>query len=114
MELRDGEWVRVQNGSELPLPSQAEASAASQTDSQTPLKLPPAVIVFRDGHQEEVAKYMIRGNLLYTNSDYWSTGAWTRKILIADLDVPATLKLNQERGTKFALPSSPDEVVLRF
>jgi hypothetical protein len=29
------------------------------------------------------------------------------------LDVPATLKLNQERGAKFSLPSGPNEVMIR-
>ena len=42
-----------------------------------------------------------------------ASGSWTRKIQIADSDVPATLKLNQERGLKFVLPASPNEVVMR-
>ena len=50
---------------------------------------------------------------IYSKADYWTTGSWTRKIQIADLDVPATLKLNQERGVKFALPASPNEIVVR-
>jgi hypothetical protein len=77
-------------------------------------QLPPAVIVFRDGHNEELGKYMIQGNVLFTNADYWSTGSWTRKIPLAELDIPASLKLNKERGTKFNLPSGPNEVVIRF
>lgn len=72
------------------------------------------MIVFRDGHMEEVEKYVIRGNVLYTSADYWTTGSWTRKIPVTDLDVPATLKLNQQRGAKFDLPSSPTEVMVRF
>jgi hypothetical protein len=50
---------------------------------------------------------------IYSKADYWTTGSWTSKIQIADLDVPATLKLNQERGAKFALPASPNEVFIR-
>jgi hypothetical protein len=50
---------------------------------------------------------------LYTSANYWTSGSWTRKIEIANLDVPATLKLNQERGSKFSLPSGPQEVVIR-
>jgi hypothetical protein len=75
--------------------------------------LPSAVLVFRDGHKEEIGKYVIVSGTIYTSSDYWNSGSWTRKVQIADLDVPATLKLNQERGAKFALPSGPNEVMMR-
>ena len=80
---------------------------------QPPHDLPPAVLVFHDGRKEEVSEYTIMSGTIYSKADYWSTGSWTRKIQIADLDVPATLKLNQERGVKFALPSSANEVVIR-
>jgi len=30
------------------------------------------------------------------------------------LDIPASLKLNNERGAKFSLPSGPNEIVVRF
>ena len=53
------------------------------------------------------------GTTLYAKADYLTTGAWTRKVLLADLDLPATIKQNQERGLKFDLPSGPNEVVLR-
>jgi len=29
------------------------------------------------------------------------------------LDIPATLKINRERGLKFSLPSGPGEIVVR-
>jgi hypothetical protein len=57
--------------------------------------------------------FTIMNGIIYSKADYWSSGSWTRKIQIADLDVPATLKLNHERGLKFVLPSGPDEVVMR-
>ena len=69
--------------------------------------------MFRDGHQEEVKSYTIIGDALYAKVDYWVDGSWTRKIEIANLDVPATLKLNQERGSQFRLPSGPQEVMIR-
>jgi hypothetical protein len=75
--------------------------------------LPAAVLVFRDGHQEEVESYTIIGSTLYTKANYWTSGSWTRQIEIANLDVPATLKVNQERGSKFRLPSGPQEVMVR-
>jgi hypothetical protein len=76
-------------------------------------ELPPAVLVFRDGRTEEVSSYTIMSGTIYSKADYWTTGAWTRKIQIADLDVPATLKLNHDHGLKFVLPGSPNEIVTR-
>jgi hypothetical protein len=72
------------------------------------------VLVFRDGHREEIEKYLIQGDVVYASGDYWSTGSWTKKISISELDVPATLKLNEERGGKFNLPSGPNQIVVRF
>ena len=129
MENRNGQWVRIPTGSEMPVASQSTPSAKPEPSS-TPSStsefvelppaaaphppLPPAVIVFRDGHTEEVPKYMIQGQDLYTSSDYYATGSWTRRIPLTELDIPASLRLNKERGTKFNLPSSPNEVMIRF
>lgn len=71
------------------------------------------MLVFRDGHEEEITSYTIIGNTLYARANYWTSGSWTRTIEIANLDVPATLKLNQERGSNFRLPSGPQEVMIR-
>lgn len=81
--------------------------------AQPPRELPPAVLVFHDGRKEEVSEYTIMSGTIYSKADYWTTGSWTRKIQIADLDVPATLKLNQKRGLKFVLPASSNEVITR-
>jgi hypothetical protein len=93
--------------SAAPAPSRGQAAAATP-----PAPPPPAVLVFRDGHQEQIGQYRIMGANIYLNTDYWSSGAWTRTIPIADLDVPATLKLNQQRGANFRLPSGPNEVMI--
>lgn len=126
LENQNGQWVRVPTGNELPVASQPVTTQSTVAVPASPgyvelpqaaapaAPLPPAVIVYRDGHTEEVAKYMIQGTDLYTSSDYYSTGAWTRKIPLSQLDIPASLRLNKERGTKFNLPSSPNEVVIRF
>jgi len=95
-------------------PSAAGRSATgSKRAVQTPREHPPAVLIFQDGRREEVSEYTIMSGMIYSKADYWTTGSWTRKIQIADLDVPATLRLNQERGVKFVLPASPNEVVVR-
>lgn len=90
-----------------PVPSTRAAVA------QTPRELPPAVLVFRDGRHEEISNYTIMSGTIYSNADYWTSGSWTKKIQIADLDVPATLKLNHENGLNFILPAGPNEVVVR-
>ena len=96
-----------------PLSATARSAAGPKNAAQPPRELPPAVLVFHDSHKEEVSEYTIMSGTIYSKADYWATGSWTRKIQIADLDVPATLKLNQERGLKFVLPASSNEVVTR-
>lgn len=86
---------------------------ARKAVAQTARELPPAVLVFRDGHREEVSSYTIVTGTIYSKADYWTSGSWSKKIQIADLDVSATLKLNHERGLNFVLPASPNEVVTR-
>ena len=120
LELQGDRWVRVSTTGE-PAPGDSAASSSANVSSATPKSepvaaaapLPAALLVFRDGHQEEIGKYVIMGSTIYARADYWASGAWTRKVLIADLDVPATLRLNQQRGTQFRLPSGPNEVIMR-
>ena len=87
--------------------------SAHKPVAQPPQELPPAVLVFRDGHKEEVSSYTIMGQTMFAKSDYWTTGTWNKKIQLTDLDVPATVALNHQRGLKFALPTSASEVVIR-
>jgi hypothetical protein len=129
LELQGDRWVRITNYGQSQTggqSGQAESEQASNSPSasrpaaprlttaaELPSELPRAVLVFRDGHKEEIGKYMIKGATVYTSADYWSNGSWTRKVQIVELDVPATLTLNQERGAKFSLPSGPNEVMIR-
>jgi len=125
IERQGDQWVRIGGYGQSAAAAQSMPPSAGQaptppseitgrikSDQPAP-KLPPVVLVFRDGRQEEIEKYTIIGPVIYTPADYWSTGSWTRKVAIADLDVPATLKLNRERGGTFGLPSGPHEVVVR-
>jgi hypothetical protein len=91
----------------------AKSERLSKDAAQTAHALPPAVVVFRDGRKEELSAYSIISGTIYSNADYWNSGSWTKKIQIADLDVPATIKLNHDRGVDFVLPAGPNEVVLR-
>ncbi|MFZ0797125.1 MAG: hypothetical protein WCA13_07075 [Terriglobales bacterium] len=62
---------------------------------------PSTVLVFKDGHQSDVRNYAIVGDTLF---DF--TAGRTRKILLADLDLPATQKANDDRGVDFQIPDS--------
>ncbi len=59
----------------------------------------PTVLVFRNGHQQEVTNYAIMGDSLYVFDQA------RKKIALADLDIPATVKANDDRGVEFNLPS---------
>lgn len=122
LERRGDRWVRITVAARAANQEQVGGQASAGTSvtgptgpeaAKPPAELPPVVLVFRDGHQEQVESYMIFGHILYTKADYWTTGSWARQIQIAQLDLPATLKLNHERGVKFSLPSGPDEVIIR-
>jgi len=123
IERQGDRYVRVSNdgasatlaGRAADARSPARAAATSPLSSAAPSAtgLRPAVLVFRDGHREEVLNYVIAGGLLYTRDDYWQSGSWRRDIQLSALDLPATLRANQDHGVKFVLPSGPNEVVTR-
>jgi hypothetical protein len=61
----------------------------------------PTVLVYRDGHQQEVSNYAIVGQTLY------DLGAFVaHKIPLAELNLRATMKANDDRGIEFAVPAS--------
>ena len=58
------------------------------------------VLVFKDGHRSDVLNYAIVGDTLFD----FAAGR-TKKILLADLDLPATRKANDDRGVDFEIPA---------
>jgi hypothetical protein len=75
----------------------AQASGASQTRPKT--ELPPTQLVFRDKRTEQVQNYAIVGRT------FWVLDAQrAKKIPLAELDIPATKKANDDRGVEFQLP----------
>jgi len=62
---------------------------------------PPTVLVFKDGRQLQVANYAIVGQTLYD-----LTAGHPRKVALADLDLEATQKLNEDHGVIFQVPPS--------
>src|SRR5579859_1729148 len=80
-------------------PRRSDASAAN-TNPGDPI-LPPTVLVFRDQRRQEIRNYAIVGQTL------WSFGPQrTEKIALADLNLEATAKANDDRGVSFRLPAS--------
>lgn len=62
---------------------------------------PATVLVFRDQHKQEVQNYAIVGQTLWTFAPQH-----TQKIPLSDLDLPATMKANDERGVDFRVPGT--------
>jgi hypothetical protein len=81
------------------LNSQREGAPANSSN-QASLQSEPTELVFRDGHNEEVDNYAIVGSTLWVFNEQQA-----RKIQIAELDIPATRKANDDKGVDFMLPS---------
>jgi hypothetical protein len=122
IELRGDRYVRfggVQKSTEHGIATSPEYAAEIPTESTVSAKpspqteLAPAVLIYRDGHREEVSDYAIVGAVMYARGDYWQNGYWTKNIRLAALNISATMKANEDNGVKFTLPSSPNEVITR-
>jgi len=83
-----------------PPPSQEVAAAPAPEPAPA---LPDTVLIFKDGHQAEIANYAIVGSTLYDLS-----GGQRHKIALADLDLAATVKQNDDRGLDFNLPTTAE------
>jgi hypothetical protein len=73
----------------------------SSDEKQGEPVLPATVLVFRDQHKQEVQNYAIVGQTLWNFAPQH-----TEKIPLADLDLTATTKANQDRGLTFRVPSA--------
>ena len=76
------------------------AAAAQPTQQPEVADQPRTVLVFRDGRRLEISNYAIVGSTLYDLSD-----GRVRKVALAELDLPATSKQNDDRGVDFQLPA---------
>jgi len=82
-------------------PRPASGRSSNENASQPPEPVPATVLVFRDRHQEEVSNYAIVGQTLWSFSPQK-----TKKIPLAELDLSATEKANNDRGVEFRVPAS--------
>jgi hypothetical protein len=77
--------------------------AAQPADENPPAPQPPptpTILVFKDGHKQELGNYAIVGATLFD-----LTPGHPRRIAVADLDLDATRKQNEDRGVVFQLPA---------
>ena len=106
---RRGNGERYPNGYPPPASSRppagppiADAASAPRVDSLPEPAQPDTVLVFKDGHKQEVSNYAIVGANLFDLSS-----GRRQKIALTDLDVSATQKANEENGVDFKLPALP-------
>jgi hypothetical protein len=81
----------------------AQASPAPAPQPRTEAKLVedlPVVLVFLDKRIQEVKSYAVANEMLVVLD-----GNRTKKFPLADIDLAATMKLNDERGVDFQVPN---------
>jgi hypothetical protein len=84
--------------------AQAEAETETAQPAEIPVPdQPQTVLIFKDGRRVEVQNYAVVGDMLYD-----LTPLHHRKIALADLDLKATAKQNDDLGIGFQLPALPD------
>ena len=79
-------------------PSSKHVSDEPPAEPEAPLE--PTLLVFKDGHKLEVGNYAILNTTLFD-----LTPGHPRKIALAELDLDATRKQNDDRGVIFKLPA---------
>jgi hypothetical protein len=73
--------------------------AETRSEPQPVSNQPDTLLVFKDGHQLEIANYAIVGSTLFDLTD-----GHRRKIPLSELDLTATAKQNDDRGIDFQVP----------
>ena len=80
-------------------PAHTSTDATDTADATPELPQPLTTLVFKDGHQLEVNNYAIVSQTLYD-----LTPGHPRKIALADLDLVATQRQNDDHGVVFQIP----------
>ena len=78
-----------------------EQAAPRPEQQQVVTNQPETILVFKDGHQLEIGNYAIVGDTLYDLSE-----GRTKKVALAELNLPATVKQNDDRGVEFKVPAT--------
>jgi hypothetical protein len=78
-------------------PAVAAADEPSPADARQQI---PVVLVYLDGHEQEITNYAIVGPTLYDLGTFVA-----HKIPLAALNLKATIKANDDRGVDFSVPA---------
>jgi hypothetical protein len=82
--------------------SSEDAAEGTSAASAPETPQPATLLVFKDGHTLELGNYAIIGANLFD-----LTPGHTRKVPLAEIDLEATQRQNDDRGVTFALPTTP-------
>jgi hypothetical protein len=101
---RRGPGAGYDSASERDEPNRREEDYRTAAPAPAPqpevAEQPSTVLVFKDGRRLEISNYAIAGSTLYNLSD-----GLPHKVALAELDLPATVKQNDDRGVEFQLPA---------
>jgi hypothetical protein len=98
--LEEQRSLRDQDQYSRPMTRQRDTQSRSDARAEND---PPTVLVFRDQHQREIQNYAIVGLTIWNFAQQR-----TEKIPLSAIDIPATIKANDERGIDFRLPGSSE------
>lgn len=95
--------ARVLNGKPVARPGSYRDPAPVENNNveKTIAAQPSTVLVFKDGHRSDVVNYAIVGDTLFDFAP-----GHTKKILLTDIDLPATHQANDDRGIDFEIPEA--------
>ena len=99
--LRQEREDRDEDAYARPSNPRPQAKAENKQEEQAS-QMPPTVLVFRDQHKQEVSNYAIVGQTLWA-----FVPQHKQQIPLADLDIPATIRANDDRGITFRVPGAP-------
>lgn len=97
---RDNQYAYVRPPLDPERMQEAERSHEQTADSI----MRSTLLVFRNQHKEEIQNYAIVGDTLWNFAPQQ-----TVKIPLSELDIPATIKANQDRGVTFSVPDEYSE-----
>jgi hypothetical protein len=92
--------LREQDDRERERDQDSYARRVQSREEEWPAAVPATALVFRDQHVEEVRNYAIAGGTLWVLNDHQAG----KKIPLAQLDLAATAKMNDDRGVDFQVP----------
>jgi len=92
--------LREQDDRERERDQDLYARRSQAREEERAAAVPATALVFRDQHVEEVRNYAIAGGTLWVLNDHQAG----KKIPLAQLDLDATAKMNDDRGVDFQVP----------